>query len=72
MTEVIVNCILIATAVYLFCGIVFSFFFIAKGLKVIDPDGTHGASVGFKIIILPGVIVFWSLLLKKWSNAPVP
>ena len=71
--EVIVNCILIAAAVYLSCGLIFSFFFISKGLKVIDPDGTHGSSAGFKIIIIPGVIVFWWLLLKKWMKpTPIP
>jgi hypothetical protein len=69
MMEVMINCILIAAAVYLVCGVIFSFFFMSKGLKAIDPDGTHGASVGFKMIILPGVIVFWSVLLKKWANA---
>jgi hypothetical protein len=68
MTAIIVICILTTIAVYLCCGIIFSFFFISKGLNVIDPDGTHGSSAGFKIIIIPGVIVFWWLLLKKWMK----
>lgn len=72
MITIIVNLFLIAAAVYLCCGVIFSFFFIAFGLKAIDPDGTQGSSVGFKIIILPGVIVFWSLLLKKWANMMPP
>ena len=72
MMGIIVKLVFIAVAVYLCCGVIFSFFFIRKGMKAIDPDGTHGSPVGFKIIIIPGVIVFWSLLLKKWANAMPP
>jgi hypothetical protein len=36
-----------------------------KGLNKID-DGAHGSTIGFKIIIIPGVIVFWPVLLSKW------
>ncbi|MEO6734024.1 MAG: hypothetical protein ABIN01_22570 [Ferruginibacter sp.] len=67
--EIIVTLVFIAVAVYLGCGVIFSFFFIRKGMKAIDPDGTHGSSAGFKIIIIPGVITFWWLLLKKWRKA---
>ena len=67
--EIIIKLIFIVVAVYLCCGVIFSFFFIKKGIKIIDPDGTHGSSAGFKIIIIPGVIVFWVLLLEKWMKA---
>jgi len=39
--------------------------FIVKGVDVVD-EGAHGSSLGFRIIIIPGVIVFWIVLLRKW------
>jgi len=59
---------LIAIAVYLFAGIVFTIFFQAKGLSKID-EGVHRSSWGFRIIIIPGCIIFWPVLFKKWVNA---
>ena len=42
--------------------------FILKGINKID-EGGHGSSIGFRIIIIPGVIVFWVVLLRKWIKA---
>lgn len=69
MIEIMVKLLFIIVAVYLCGGVIFSLFFIRKGIKIIDPDGTHGSSAGFKIIIIPGVIVFWALLWDKWRKA---
>ena len=68
MAETIVSICLLIVAAYLFAGIVFTIFFQAKGISKID-EGVHGSSVGFRIIIVPGCIVFWPLLLNKWINA---
>ncbi|MEO8112430.1 MAG: hypothetical protein ABI594_20445 [Ginsengibacter sp.] len=68
MAIVILNTILIIVAIYLACGFVFAIPFVIKGANVID-EGTHGATWGFRIIILPASIVFWPLLLKKWIAA---
>jgi len=65
MLQIIVMILLIIVALYLICGLLISFFFLAKGLSQID-EGTHGTGIGFRIIILPGMIVFWPVLLKKW------
>ena len=59
---------LIVVAVYLLLGILFVIPFLLKGITKVD-EGAHGGTIGFKIIIIPGVIVFWPLLLKKWMNA---
>ena len=64
MDTIIIICLL-ATATYLFCGLVFAIFFITKGITVID-EGTRGTGIGFRIIILPGVTLLWPLLLNKW------
>lgn len=68
MSEQIVTVILMVIAAFLSAGILFSVFFLARGLKVVD-EGAHGSSIGFRIIIIPGIIVFWPMLLRKWIRA---
>lgn len=53
------------TGVYLLCGLLFTIPFLLKGICIVD-ETAKGSSWGFKLIIVPGVIVFWPLLLKKW------
>jgi len=64
-----VEIILIIVAVYLLVGVLFVIPFLMKGLNKID-EGTHGSTIGFKIIIIPGVIVLWPVLLSKWMRRP--
>jgi hypothetical protein len=63
----LVEVILIIAAVYLLLGILFVIPFLTKGLTKVD-EGAHGGTIGFKIIIIPGVIVFWPVLLNKWKK----
>jgi hypothetical protein len=60
-----VEIILLIVLVYLLAGAIFVIPFLMKGIAKVD-EGAHGGSAGFKIIIIPGVIVFWPVLLKKW------
>ena len=62
---VIIYILLVIVAVYLFAGLVFAIPFVLKGVNKID-EGAHGSKWGFRIIIIPGTIVFWPLLLKRW------
>ena len=59
--------ILIIAAVYLALGVLFLIPFLMKGIYKMD-EGAHGSTIGFKIIIIPGVIVFWPVLLSKWMK----
>ena len=68
---IIVYIILIAVALYLAAGLVFAIPFVIKGVTKID-EGAHGSKWGFRIIIIPGTIVFWPLLLKKWMKTTRP
>ena len=61
----IVEIIFIVAAIYLVCGLIFTVPFIIKGVSDID-EGARGSNPGFRIIIIPGTIVFWPFLLKKW------
>ena len=62
-----VESILILVLIYLLLGVLFVIPFLIKGLTKVD-EGAHGGSIGFKIIIIPGVIVFWPVLLRKWMK----
>ena len=65
--QVFLKVILIIMLVYLVLGIFFIIPFLIKGMSKVD-EGTHGSTIGFKIIIIPGVIVFWPVLLSKWMK----
>lgn len=64
----IVTILLIVVGVYLVIGLLFAIPFVLKGVQKID-HGADGGSIGFRIIIIPGTMVFWPLLLRKWIKA---
>jgi hypothetical protein len=63
-----ITILLTLAAVYLCTGFVFSIPFVLKGVDTMD-EGAHGTGWGFRLIIVPGCIVFWPLLLRKWIKA---
>jgi len=65
-----VEVLLIFAAIYLVLGVLFVVPFLMKGLTNVD-EGAHGSTIGFKVIIIPGVIVFWPVLLTKWMKKKV-
>ncbi len=56
---------LILLGSYLACGLVFAVLFALIGVKEIDPHAAHG-SWGFRVLIIPGTMAFWPLLLRRW------
>ena len=56
--------------VYAGLGALFAGPFVAKGVEVIDPMA-RGASWGFRLLILPGSMLLWPLLLKRWAGGSV-
>ena len=64
----IAGILLIIAGIYLLLGLVFAIPFVIKGAQKID-HGADGGSIGFRIIIIPGTMVFWPFLLKKWIKA---
>jgi hypothetical protein len=60
--------ILLLALIYLIAGFIFLFPFLFKGIHAVD-EGAHGSSNGFYIIIIPGIVLLWPLLLKKWMQA---
>lgn len=60
--ENLIQILLSITAIYLVVGVIFSFFFYRKGLHKID-KAAIGSTLGFKVIIFPGILIFWPFLL---------
>lgn len=64
MITTIVDIFLWALLSYVIMGLAFSLFFYFKGAKILD-EGTTNTPWHFKLIILPGVILFWIVLFTK-------
>ena len=71
MTETQAKWFLIVLGLYLAVGLLFSIPFLLKGAARIDEDAAQG-SWGFKLLILPGTLALWPLLLARWLNADAP
>ena len=61
--------IVLVRALYFYSaiGIVFALVFVVKGALQIDEEAV-GAGWGFRLLILPGCVAFWPLLLKRWVS----
>jgi hypothetical protein len=53
---------------YLAAGVVFALPFLLSGVGKIDRVAAQG-TVGFRLIILPGVVALWPLLAIRWLRA---
>ena len=61
----IMTIFLALAGVYLLCGIIFAVPFVIVGVGRIDPHAAPG-SWGFRVLILPGTMLLWPLLAKRW------
>jgi hypothetical protein len=64
-TTTIVASFLIIAAAYFVSGIIFLIPFLKYGLLKIDATA-KSSGWGFRVIISPGVVLLWPVLLKKW------
>ena len=62
---VLVEVMLAAAVTYVALGILFAIPFLVRGIYRVDSQA-HGATSGFRLIILPGVIALWPLLAARW------
>jgi hypothetical protein len=57
---------------YLFSGTVFALAFVIWGVQRIDEEAER-SGIGFRLMIVPGVIALWPVLLRRWLGlAPPP
>jgi hypothetical protein len=57
-----------AVAAYIGAGLLFALVFLSVGVQRID-DAARGASLGFRLLVLPGVTLLWPLLAWRWWRA---
>lgn len=50
---------------YLGLGLIFGLWFVFKGADQLD-DQMHGVSWRTRLLLLPGSIALWGVLLNKW------
>ena len=62
--ETIAAWLTFGAGIYLAVGMMFGLWFIAAGVKQIDP-ATIGAGLGFRLLILPGAAALWPMLLMR-------
>ncbi len=57
--------------IYLAIGFLFAVPFAFFGAKKIDPSAVQG-TWGFKVLIIPGAMIFWPLLMRRWFRNGQP
>jgi hypothetical protein len=65
MAEQISSWVAGALELYALIGVVFGLAFVSLGVQRIDSGG-KGSGFGFRLLILPGSVAFWPLLLRRW------
>lgn len=63
--------ILNGAALYAAAGAVFAVVFLVLGVTRID-NGAKGAGLGFRLLILPGLIALWPLMIIRWISGGQP
>jgi hypothetical protein len=66
-----VTAILGGAALYAAAGAVFAVLFLLFGVVRID-NGTKGAGVVFRLLIVPGLVALWPLMLVRWISGGQP
>ncbi len=64
----VVRALLMAFGAYIAMGIAWLLPFHRFALPMID-ESARGASWGFKILVSPGVVALWPVILWKWNTA---
>jgi hypothetical protein len=61
--------LLAVLAGYGLAGMLFSLPFLLRGVGRIDPAAARGTR-GFRLAILPGVVMLWPWLAWRWARSP--
>jgi hypothetical protein len=66
--ETMVEIGLVGAGIYCALGVIVAAALHVRGLRAIDP-GVAGASVLFRILVTPGLVALWPVMLAKWRRA---
>ena len=56
---------------YLGAGFLFAIPFVVFGVQKVDPAASRG-SWGFRVLLIPGAMAFWPMLLRRWIAGQQP
>ena len=65
--ELVISVLLSIVGIYLLIGVIAYFPLMRKGIPTFDDSMGH-TPIAFKILIFPGVVVFWLPLFLKWKK----
>ena len=68
MSVAMLTLILNAVGLYLTLGLIFALVFVFRGIGKVDPVAAQG-SWGFRVLVIPGLALFWPLFAKRWIQA---
>ena len=68
---VLASGLLLALGAYLAVGVGFALAFAARGAQAIDPAAVN-MPASTRLLILPGAVALWPLLLVKWLRRQPP
>lgn len=64
MAESVARIVVAGAAVYLTLGLALTGLALARGVERLDP-AARGASLGFRLIVVPGLVALWPLLARR-------
>ena len=64
MTIKIAEILSLTIFIYIIIGLIFAVYFSFFGVNKID-ENAKNSGLGFRLLILPGVIIFWPILVFK-------
>ncbi len=71
MLETLATGLGLATALYVAIGLVFALYFVWRGAGGVDPAAA-GGSWGFRVMIFPGAVALWPLLVRRLGRGHPP
>ena len=64
----VVHGVLYALAAYVAIGLIVGVPFVIAGIGRVDP-AAKTAPATFRVLVLPGVVAMWPLMLRRWVRA---
>jgi len=65
MFELAAKTFVYALEAYAALGLLFAAVFVVAGVQRLD-SGAVGARIGFRLLMLPGAVALWPMLLCRW------
>lgn len=68
MNVLLAQVLLALAGTYLAVGLAFAIAFVARGVGRVDAAAAE-ASLGFRLLLVPGAAALWPLLAQRWRRA---